>query len=148
MRSCYLNDLRILDTENFTWSRLRVSGTPPLPRYSHSSNISGPDIIFFGGWNLNSGERGEQNFIPQQDIDYFVVLNTESMCWEKGKFEGIPPINRYGHTASSIGPHVLIFGGWEFNRATNEVVVLRDMSAGGPDKKKLIINFLLFMINY
>lgn len=136
MRSCYLNDLRILDTENFTWSRLRVSGTPPLPRYSHSSNISGPDIIFFGGWNLNSGERGEQNFIPQQDIDYFVVLNTESMCWEKGKFEGIPPINRYGHTASSIGPHVLIFGGWEFNRATNEVVVLRDMSAGGPAKKK------------
>ena len=92
-----------------------------------------------GGWNLNSGERGEQNFIPKQDIDYFVVLNTESMCWDKGKFEGIPPINRYGHTASSIGPHVLIFGGWEFNRATNEVVVLRDMSAGGPAKKKWII---------
>lgn len=87
-----------------------MSGTPPLPRYSHSSNISGPDIIFFGGWSFNSGERGEQNFIPQQDIDYFVVLNTENMCWEKGKFEGVPPINRYGHTASSIGPHVLIFG--------------------------------------
>ncbi len=70
------------------------------------------------------------------------------MCWEKSKFEGSPPLNRYGHTASSIGPHILIFGkifvlvikitwkigGWEFNRATNDVVVLRDMSAGGPVK--------------
>ena len=27
IRACYLNDLRILDTENFIWSRLRISGT-------------------------------------------------------------------------------------------------------------------------
>jgi hypothetical protein len=72
------------------------------------------------------------------------------MCWERGKYEGTPPLSRYGHTANSIGPHILIFGkiffflilslilffnflgGWEFSRATNEVVVLRDMSAGGP----------------
>jgi hypothetical protein len=48
----------ILDTDNFVWSRLRVSGTPPTPRYSHSANISGPDIVFFGGWTLTSGDRG------------------------------------------------------------------------------------------
>jgi len=53
-----------------------------------------------------------------------------------GKFEGTPPLNRYGHTATSIGPHVLIFGGWEFNRATNEVVVLRDMNVGAPASNK------------
>lgn len=29
-----------------------------------------------------------------------------------------------------------LIGGWEFNRATNEVVVLRDLSAGAPTKKK------------
>ena len=57
LKSCYLNDLRILDTENFVWSRLRVSGTPPLPRYGHSCNISGPDIIIFGGWIDQSGKR-------------------------------------------------------------------------------------------
>lgn len=56
--------------------------------------------------------------------------------WEKGRFEGVPPLNRYGHTATSIGPHVLIFGGWEYNRATNEVVVLRDMNMSGVAKKK------------
>ncbi len=32
------------------------------------------------------------------------------MTWEKGRYEGPPPLSRYGHTASSIGPHILIFG--------------------------------------
>ncbi len=57
LKSSYLNDLRILDTDTFVWSRLRVSGTPPLPRYGHSCNISGPDIIIFGGWSEQSGKR-------------------------------------------------------------------------------------------
>ena len=46
LKNCYLNDLRILDTETFVWSRLRVSGTPPNPRYGHTASISGPDIVF------------------------------------------------------------------------------------------------------
>ena len=44
------------------------------------------------------------------EIDYFLVLSTETMTWEKGKFVGTPPLNRYGHTATSIGTHILIFG--------------------------------------
>ena len=72
----------------------------------------------------------ENNFSSPPDIDYLIVLNTEKMCWEKAKYEGNAPRNRYGHTATSIGPHILIFGGWEFNRATNQVVVLRDLNVG------------------
>ncbi len=56
------------------WARIRVSGTPPLPSYGHTANNSGPDIIFFVGWGINFGARGEQNFIPPSDIDYFIVL--------------------------------------------------------------------------
>jgi len=48
-----LNDVRIFDVNTYTWSRLRVSGTPPLPRYGHTANISGSDILFFGGWSYN-----------------------------------------------------------------------------------------------
>jgi hypothetical protein len=59
-----------------------------------------------------------------------LILNTEMMAWEKGNFIGTPPLNRYGHTATSIGPHLLLFGGWEYSRATNEVVVLRDLNVG------------------
>jgi Rab9 effector protein with kelch motifs len=36
------------------------------------------------------------------------------MCWERGKYEGTPPLSRYGHTANSIGPHILIFGNFLF----------------------------------
>jgi hypothetical protein len=61
-------------------------------------------------------------------IDYFLVLNTETMSWESGKYLGTPPLSRYGHTTTSIGPHMLIFGGWEYSRATNEVIVLRDVN--------------------
>jgi len=126
-----LNDLRILDTESFIWSRLRVSGTPPLPRYGHSCNISGPDIIIFGGWTDQSGKREKDDNTNPPDIDYFMVLNTDTMTWEKGKYVGTPPLTRYGHTTTSIGPHLLIFGGWEYSRATQEVSVLRDLSLAG-----------------
>lgn len=56
--NCLFITIGILDTETFVWSRLRVSGTPPQPRYSHTANISGPDIVYFGGWTLISGDRG------------------------------------------------------------------------------------------
>ena len=57
LKKCYLNDIRIFETEKYIWSRLRVSGTPPLPRYGHTANISGIDIVVFGGWSQISGLR-------------------------------------------------------------------------------------------
>jgi len=135
LKSCYLNDLRILDTDNYVWSRLRVSGTPPTPRYGHSCNISGPDILIFGGWSNQSGKRDKEDTTTATTLEYLMVLNTDTMTWERGKYVGTPPLSRYGHTTTSIGPHLLIFGGWEYSRATHEVVVLRDLSLGGADKK-------------
>lgn len=71
----------------------------------------------------------------KKPVDYMVVLNTEAMIWEMGKYLGSPPMNRYGHSATSYGPHMLIFGGWEQSRATNEVVVIRDAAFSGANKK-------------
>jgi len=56
------------------------------------------------------------------------------MTWEKGAYVGLPPTPRYGHSATAIGPHLLIFGGWEFSKAINEIIVLREFNAtGGTD---------------
>ena len=41
---------------------------------------------------------------------------------------GNPPTSRFGHTATAIGPHLLIFGGWEYTKAQNEIIVLREVS--------------------
>jgi len=61
-----------------------VSGTPPLPRFNHSANISGSDILFFGGWTSNSGAKAENKQSNENEVDYFVILNTDSMSWERG----------------------------------------------------------------
>jgi len=57
LQQCYLNDIRVLDTETFVWSRLRVSGSPPEHRFDHTMDISGSDIIMFGGWTKTSGHK-------------------------------------------------------------------------------------------
>ena len=44
----YLPDIRVLDTDTFTWSRLRISGEPPEGRFNHTINISGSEILLFG----------------------------------------------------------------------------------------------------
>lgn len=54
----YLTDLRVLDTDTLTWSRLRISGEPPEGRFGHTLNISGSEILLFGGWTLSSGSKG------------------------------------------------------------------------------------------
>ena len=39
------------------------------------------------------------------------------MSWKRGKYIGNPPTSRFGHTSTAIGPHLLIFGGWEYTKA-------------------------------
>lgn len=127
VNASYLNDIRVLDTDTFTWSRLRISDEPPEARYGHTLNISGSDIIMFGGWTVNSGNRAKHE-IKKEQCDYFMIWNTETMSWKKGKYIGNPPTQRYGHTSTAIGPHLLIFGGWEFSKAQNEIIVLREFN--------------------
>ena len=118
VNASYLNDIRVLDTDTFTWSRLRISGEPPEARYGHTLNISGSEIIMFGGWTCTSGHKEKEIVDSTKDqCDYFMVWNTELMAWKKGKYVGNPPTPRYGHTSTAIGPHLLIFGGWEHKKA-------------------------------
>lgn len=134
LQGCYLSDIRVLDTETLLWSRLRVSGAPPEPRYGHTLDLSESDIVMFGGWTFKSNLR-DQAETTGAICPYFMVLNTEEMSWESGKYLRTPPTNRYGHTTTAIGPHLLIFGGWELNKAQNEVIVLRDCTSVMPSEQ-------------
>lgn len=119
--------MRLLDTEKMLWIRFSVSGTPPKPRFGHTINISGNSLVMFGGWAWDSGNRNEEKDLDQ--VSYFKILNTNKFCWEDCKFKKKAPGNRYGHSTTTIGQHLLIFGGWEYNRATNEVVILRNVDS-------------------
>jgi hypothetical protein len=55
-----------------------------------------------------------------------MIWSTDTMSWKRGKYIGNPPTSRFGHTSTAIGPHLLIFGGWEHTKAQNEIIVLRE----------------------
>lgn len=97
-------------------------------------DVSGSDIIMFGGWTKTSGARFKHEGTEEQ-CDYFQIWSTDTMSWKKGKYLGQPPTIRFGHTSTAIGPHLLIFGGWEYTKAQNEIIVLRECTnreeAGG-----------------
>lgn len=120
----------MLDTDTYIWSRLRVSGAPPEHRFGHTLDVSGSDILMFGGWTKTSGARYKHEADPTSDeCDYFMIWSTDSMSWRRGKYMGSPPNPRFGHTSTAIGPHLLIFGGWEYTKAQNEIIVLRECTS-------------------
>lgn len=110
------------------WIRIGISGRPPIPRFGHSLSISGSNLILFGGWTNTSGIREKKDSIKTNE-PYVMALNTKTFSWENVVYFGELPPNRYGHSSTTIGSHLLIFGGWEHNRATNEVVILRDINS-------------------
>jgi len=44
----------VLDLNASRWIKPKISGTPPAPRYGHTSILAGSRIIIFGG----KGDKG------------------------------------------------------------------------------------------
>jgi host cell factor len=149
LQDCYLSDLRVLDLGRMMWSRLRTHGTPPLSRFGHSLVLSEDDIVLFGGWSgvqkeasqgvlfslrhkvrEDGGQSGGQKD-EEQHCDYCVTLRTSDMRYVPAKFSGVAASRRYGHTATTIGPHLIIFGGWDGGKPLSDLIVLRDRSPQG-----------------
>jgi len=149
LQNCYLNDIRVLDLSRMLWSRLRTHGVPPTGRYGHTLVVSDEDAILFGGWygkgsgsakeapgvqfSLKDKMKGEEEAPKaggEESCEYCMTLRTADMQWVRNKFVGVPASKRYGHTATAIGPHLIIIGGWDGGKPLNDVIVLRDRSVG------------------
>ena len=65
-----------------------------------------------------------------------MIWSTDTMSWKRGKYLGLPPTARFGHTSTAIGPHLLIFGGWEYTKAQNEIIVLRECTNRQEDEQQ------------
>jgi len=148
LKACYLNDIRVLELNRMQWSRLRTHGQPPTGRFGHTMVLSEDDAVIFGGWSgttkeaalgvmfslrdkmkgdaqsgsNNGGENGSQT------CSYCMTLRTSDMNWVRNKYNGLPASQRYGHTTTAIGPHLIIIGGWDGGKPLADVVVLRDRS--------------------
>merc|ERR1711862_530749 len=81
--------------------------------------------------------------VPKEDeqtVDYCMTLRTADMQWIRNKFVGVPASRRYGHTATAIGPHLIIIGGWDGGKPLSDVIVLRDRTVaerGGEENQGL-----------
>ena len=62
-------------------------------------DVSGSDILLFGGWSKTSGARFKHE-PTEESCDYFMIWSTDTMSWKRGKYIGNPPTQRYGHTAT------------------------------------------------
>lgn len=88
----------------------------------------------FGGWTNKSAKK-ESHAILKENTEYFMIWSTETMSWSRGLYVGNPPSARYGHTSTAIGPHLLVFGGWEYSKAINDIIVLRELKNNQPTSK-------------
>merc|ERR1719265_2991721 len=74
------------------------------------------------------GEGEEVATGEYQTNDYCMTLRTSDMRWIKNSYVGVPASKRYGHSATGIGPHLIIIGGWDGGKPLSDVIVLRDRS--------------------
>lgn len=141
LQNCYLNDMRVLDLGRMLWSRLRTHGSPPSGRYGHTLVLSDDDAVLFGGWSgtnkepsaaaafsLQAKTKGQAEKEEDQSSDFCMTLRTTDMQWVRNRYVGVPASRRYGHSATAIGPHLIIIGGWDGGKPLNDVIVLRDKS--------------------
>ncbi|CAD7930624.1 unnamed protein product [Amoebophrya sp. A25] len=136
LQQCYLNDFRVLNLNTWEWSRLRTHNTPISARFGHSLVLSGTDLIAFGGWNgvdksdswaTKGKERPlEASGREEQSSENCMILRTADMHWSQLVYTGTAPCHRYLHSCTTIGPHLIVFGGYDGGKPLADLVVLRE----------------------
>lgn len=104
------------------------SGTERSPLYMGDKQVKELANIGAREERLASGQESKSNkrthtLELKSSSSYARVLDVQTMQWYKPVAHGVLVANRYGHTCTLVGPHVFIFGGWDGNRALNQLVV-------------------------
>lgn len=95
-----LSGLHLLDTVKRAWLQQPYSGTPPAQAFYHSACVVNDETLLL----LASGGAGSPT-IPLH------LLNLEAWHWTAVAVSGQGPAPRIGHSATSVGGRVYVFGG-------------------------------------
>ncbi|PNH12850.1 Tip elongation aberrant protein 1 [Tetrabaena socialis] len=95
------NELKVLDTNTWTWSDVQTEGSQPPPRHSHCSGcLADVCLIVYGG----AGYQG-----PLQDV---WIYNSLQNSWNRPVVSGEQPAAREMHTGCMIdSTTLLVYGG-------------------------------------
>jgi len=108
----YFNDVNVLDVESSTWHDVRCAGEPPSPRYGHSATLIGRRMFVFGG-------RGEGGAL----LDDMFLLDLDEWCWVNVSPTTAAPAARFEHGCCTVGPRIVVFGGWNGKACFNDLWV-------------------------
>jgi len=116
-------DLATFDPYSRTWTNVPKAaqkGVAPPSRTNHAAASVGKNMYIFGGNNNN--EAGHY-----QVLDDLSMLDTHTMTWSRPKTTGDVPCARSGHTLTTIGKKLYLFGGGVWNEREGWVHKFNDL---------------------
>ncbi|XP_052199311.1 protein GLUTELIN PRECURSOR ACCUMULATION 3 [Diospyros lotus] len=102
----WLSDIYVLDTISLEWTELSVSGTFPPPRCGHTATMVEKRLLVYGGRGGGGPIMGDL-----WALKGLVEGENETPGWTQLKLPGQAPSPRCGHTVTSGGHYLLLFGG-------------------------------------
>lgn len=101
----HTNSLFVVSCATLQWRELALPGAP-CARSCHSAVMLGATMLVYGG-------RNEATV-----FDDLYELNLDTLQWRAVRTLGVGPGRRAGHTATMVGPHMVVLGGWDGARDT------------------------------
>ncbi|KAJ9175422.1 hypothetical protein P3X46_013979 [Hevea brasiliensis] len=127
----WLSDVYVLDTISLEWMELSVTGALPPPRCGHTATMVEKRLLIYGGRGGGGpimGDLWALKGVIEEEI--------ETPGWTQLKLPGQAPSPRCGHTITSGGHYLLLFGGhgtggWlsRYDIYYNDCIVLDRVSA-------------------
>ncbi|KAL1924126.1 uncharacterized protein VTP21DRAFT_7161 [Calcarisporiella thermophila] len=106
-------DLFVYDAlSNFT-QPISTSGDVPSPRAQHTAVTIGNYLVIFGGETKKNQSGLDDNIY---------LMNKGTREWTRITCHGSVPVGRFGHSATSIGPAMFVFGGISDGYYLNDLV--------------------------
>ncbi|KAL5974586.1 hypothetical protein ACLOJK_031256 [Asimina triloba] len=106
----WLTDVYVLDTISLEWTELSISGSLPPPRCGHAATMVEKRLLVFGGRGGGGPILGDL-WALKGLIEEGTAEENETPGWTQLKLPGQPPSPRCGHSMTSGGHNLLLFGG-------------------------------------
>ncbi|XP_027364128.1 protein GLUTELIN PRECURSOR ACCUMULATION 3 isoform X2 [Abrus precatorius] len=127
----WLSDVYVLDTISLEWMELSVAGTLPHPRCGHTATMVEKRLLVYGGRGGGGPIMGDL-----WALKGLIEEENEAPGWTQLKLPGQAPSPRCGHTVTSGGHYLLMFGGhgtggWlsRYDIYYNDCIILDRVSA-------------------
>ncbi|XP_030543074.1 protein GLUTELIN PRECURSOR ACCUMULATION 3 [Rhodamnia argentea] len=127
----WLSDVYLLDTISLEWVELSISGSLPPPRCGHTATMVEKRLLVYGGRGGGGPIMGDL-----WALKGLIEGENETPGWTQLKLPGQAPSPRCGHTVTSGGLYLLLFGGhgtggWlsRYDIYYNDCIILDRVSA-------------------